>query len=154
MAKRSNKPVDDGSTPVPPADELFAGTPSPPEQLHVTFTSLSQGDLLHRVHLNKYRANEFNPGVHGNARFSPIRNPATRKWAEAIHRQCPQVQGLSWVSRQDDSARAVVLFGDRVSESALRPDSDSHSLVEDANTYDSLLDLADRIGVNVVRGKS
>ncbi|MFS2224655.1 RES domain-containing protein [Pantoea sp. B65] len=32
--------------------------------------------------------------------------PATREWAEAIHRQCPAAQGLAWISRQDDSARA------------------------------------------------
>lgn len=237
MARRSSNPVDDDSTSLPLPDGVSSSTPSPPDKLHVTFTSLSQGAQLHRVHLDKYRANQFNPGVHGNARFSPIRNkqgkpiptlyggttmdcalmetvfhdvphtagfksfdanklaeqthstvqvqqklhladlasvplrklgvtrkqlidtekdqyPATRKWAEAIHRQCPQVQGLSWISRQDDSARAVVLFGDRVSERALQPDSDSHSLVDDADTYDSVLDLADRIGVNVVRGKS
>ncbi|WP_434575633.1 RES domain-containing protein [Pseudomonas sp. Z3-6] len=47
--------------------------------------------------------------------------PATRKWAEAIHRQCPDAQGLSWISRQDDSARAIVLFGDRIPEGALHP---------------------------------
>jgi hypothetical protein len=34
--------------------------------------------------------------------------PVTRLWAEAIHGECPDVQGLCWTSRQDDSARAVV----------------------------------------------
>src|SRR3546814_11448371 len=38
---------------------------------------------------------------------------ATRLWAEAIHRKCPPAQGLSWVYRQDDSARAVKLVGVR-----------------------------------------
>jgi hypothetical protein len=28
--------------------------------------------VLHRVHPEKYAATEFNPGPHGNARFSPI----------------------------------------------------------------------------------
>ncbi len=47
--------------------------------------------------------------------------PASRKWAEATLRQYPDVQWLSWVSGQDDSARAVVLFGDRISEGAFHP---------------------------------
>jgi hypothetical protein len=80
--------------------------------------------------------------------------PATRKWAEAIYRQCTQAQGLSWISRQDDSARAVVLFGDRIPEHALRPRGSSRSLVDDADAYDAVLDLADRIGVNIVQGKN
>lgn len=33
------------------------------------------------------------------------RYPQTRIWAEAIHAQCPDVDGLCWVSRQDDRAR-------------------------------------------------
>lgn len=80
--------------------------------------------------------------------------PATRKWAEAIHRQCSQAQGLSWVSRQDDSARAVVLFGDRILDGALRAEGSSRSLLDDVGAYDAVLDLADRIGVNIVPGKS
>jgi len=80
--------------------------------------------------------------------------PATRKWAEALHRQCPQAQGLSWISRQDDSARAVVLFGDRILDGVLRADGSSRSLLDDADAYDAGLDLADRIGVNIVPGKS
>lgn len=35
--------------------------------------------------------------------------PATRKWAEAIHRQYPDVQGLSWVSRLLPSLPVVKL---------------------------------------------
>jgi hypothetical protein len=80
--------------------------------------------------------------------------PATRKWAEAIYRQCPQAQGLSWVSRQDDSACAVVLFGDRIPAGALRPEALSRSLLDDAEAYDVVLDLAERIGVNIVSGKN
>lgn len=53
--------------------------------------------------------------------------PATRKWAEAIHRQCPQAQGLSWVSRQDDSARAVVLFADLLGRDLCAVGSVRHS---------------------------
>lgn len=211
-------------------------TPEPPDTLHVTFTSLTGGEVLHRVHLSLYAVEQFNPGLQGNACFSPIQDaqgcaiptlyggttmacalmetvfhdvphtagfksfdkrklagqvhstirveqvlqlvdlasvplrklgvtrgqlidtekdqyPATRQWAAAIHRQCPQAQGLSWVSRQDDSARAVVLFGDRIPSGALRPEADSRSLLEDVGAYDAVLELAERIGVNVVSGQ-
>jgi len=80
------------------------------------------------------------------------RYPATRQWAQAIHRQCPQAQGLCWISRQDDTARAVVLFGDRIPAEALRPGGGSRSLLDDGEACDAVLDLADRIGVHVVPG--
>lgn len=67
----------------PPPDEgtgLAAGeswsTPPPPEVLHLTLTSLGEGETLHRVHLDRYRPDAFNPGLAGNARFSPIRDDA------------------------------------------------------------------------------
>lgn len=214
-----------------PDDEV----PLPPHRLQVTLMTLVQGVVLHRVHLHRYRADQFNPGVSGNARFSPIqdehgqpiptlyggttmacalmetvfhdvphtagfktfdkarlggqmhsvlqiaqplalvdlasvplrklgvtrrqlidtekdRYPATRQWAQAIHRQCPQAQGLCWISRQDDTARAVVLFGDRIPAEALRPGGGSRSLLDDGEACDAVLDLADRIGVHVVPG--
>lgn len=236
MAKRGAKPAG-GTVSLPLVDEALSSTPVPPDRLHVSLTSLAKGVTLHRVHQGKYRAEQFNPGIHGNARFSPIQDengksiptlyggttmdcalmetifhdiphtagfksfdkgklveqvhstvqvdqklqlvdlasvplrklgvtrkqlidtekdqyPATRKWAEAIYHHCPQAQGLSWVSRQDDSARAVLLFGDRIPEGTLRPDGNSRSLLDDGETYDAVLDLADRIGVNIVAGKS
>ncbi|EDT3379585.1 RES family NAD+ phosphorylase [Salmonella enterica subsp. enterica serovar Mbandaka] len=232
-SKRGAKP----SAPVQPADAASSATPAPSATLHATLTELPQGQVLHRVHQDQYRADQFNPGVRGNARFSPIQDdqgqpiptlyggttmdcalmetvfhdvphtagfktfdkgklagqvhstvevaqplrvvdlasvplrklgitrkqlidtekdqyPATRQWAEALHRQCPDAQGLSWVSRQDDSARAVVLFGDRIPNGALKPQGASRSLVDDGNAYDSVLDLADRIGVSIIPGKN
>ena len=190
--------------------------------------------ILHRVHLEDYGATAFNPGVHGNARFSPICNaegqpipilyagaslacalmetvfhdvphvpgfksldrarfirqvhstltlrqplqlvdlasiplrrlgisrrqlidtekdtyPLTRRWAEAIHTQCPSAQGLSWISRQDDSARALVLFGDRVEAGALVQSGASSPLLDEAGTCcDAVLDLAEGLGVCIV----
>ncbi len=234
MAERSARSAD-GTDPLPTA--AVSPTPPPPDELHFTLTLLAKGEVLHRVHHCEYRANEFNPGVHGNARFSPIldndgkpiptlyggttmecalmetifhdvphtagfksfdkgklekqvhsivhigqelqfvdltsvslrklgitRNqlidtekdqyPVTRKWAEAIHLQCPQAQGLYWVSRQDDSARAVVLFGDRIPDGVLRTNGNSRLLLDDGNAYDAVLDLAERIGVYIVPGVS
>src|SRR3989344_1387264 len=57
-----------------PADSSATATPAPPAKLHVTLTELPQGQVLHRVHQNQYRADQFNPGVRGNARFSPIQD--------------------------------------------------------------------------------
>ena len=77
--------------------------------------------------------------------------PLTRRWAEAIHTQCPSAQGLSWISRQDDSARALVLFGDRVEAGALVQSGASSPLLDEAGTCcDAVLDLAERLGVCIV----
>jgi hypothetical protein len=75
--------------------------------------------------------------------------PKTREWAEAIHSKHLDIQGLSWISRQDDTARAVVLFGDRVPKDTLEAIGGSRSLLGDEHAYAELLDLAERIGVNI-----
>nr|WP_318381479.1 RES family NAD+ phosphorylase [uncultured Enterobacter sp.] len=234
MAKR---PVRAKGVPEQPEQEEAGTTPLPqPGPLKTTTLSVSAGTVLHRVHQEQCAADQFNPGVKGNARFSPIRNaeggtiptlyagltrecammetvfhdvpfapglktydkskldgqlhstlmvtddlelldltsislrklgitrkqlidtekdqyPNTRKWAEALHQQCPTAQGLSWVSRQDDTTRAMVLFGTRVSVQALRPTGESLSLVNDTATYDAVLDLAERLDVLIVPGK-
>lgn len=209
----------------------------PPSLLHISTTTWPAGTTIHRVHHGQYGGVQFNPGVQGNARFSPLRNtegkpiptlyggssfacaamesvfhdvpfaagyktydkrkldgqvhsrfeaatgllladlgskalrklgvqrkalidtekdqyPVTRLWAEAIHAQCPQAQGLCWISRQDDSALAVVLFGDRIDGEALRELAPSRSLAGDAAAYGELLALAELIGVDIVPGRS
>ncbi|WP_349437973.1 RES family NAD+ phosphorylase [Pararhizobium sp. A13] len=216
-----------------------ADLPAPPNDLpkSVKIMIWPKGQIIHRIHLNLYRGVQFNPGVRGNARFSPIRDamgasvptlyggttfdcaametvfhdvpfaaglktydrqkltgqvysqvapqrdfaladlsstalrklgiqrnqlidtekdryPDTRAWAEAIHTQCPDIEGLCWISRQDDRAQALVLFGDRVSAKDLVPRGDSIDVVSDLDAYSSLLGLADRIGVNIVDGKA
>ena len=233
MPKRRAQP----SAGAEPFSEPPSTTPEPSDHLDLSFTKLAEGTVLHRVHESGYLAGQFNPGVRGNARFSPIQDDqgeaiptlyagttlacalmetvfhdvphtagfktfdkaklsgqvhstvrveadirlvdlssvplrklgvtskqlidteknqysATRKWAMAIHSQCPDAQGLSWISRQDDSARAVVLFGDRIQESQLKADAESLNLSEDIVTYDAVLDLAERIGVSIVPGIS
>lgn len=46
---------------------------------------------------------------------SPARDYVdTAKWAEALHQQFSDIDGLVWMSRQRDRDRAVVLFGDRL----------------------------------------
>ena len=78
----------------------------------------------------------------------------TRKWAEAIHAEAVEIQGLCWTSRQDDRALALVLFGDRIAAKTLVPQGSSRALLSDPDAYAELLVLADRIGVSVVAGKS
>ena len=39
---------------------------------------------------------------------------ATATWAEALHHQFADADGLVWMSRQRDRDRSIVLFGDRV----------------------------------------
>jgi hypothetical protein len=46
--------------------------PDPPATLHITRHVWKAGEALHRVHLEHYAGDAFNPGVRGNARFSPI----------------------------------------------------------------------------------
>lgn len=43
----------------------------------------------------------------------------TVRWAAALHDSPPEPDGLAWMSRQDDTARAYLLFGDRVGDKDL-----------------------------------
>ena len=219
---------------------VLAGTvpPAPPAVLHITPATWKAGTALHRIHLDLYAADAFNPGIKGNARFSPIVNAAgkpiptlyggtsfncaametvfhdvpfapglktfarhklegqlhsvlaitatltladlrnvplrklgverkqlidtekdtygqtRRKWAQAIHARHTHIQGLCWTSRQDDSAMAVMLFGDRIGSGVLAQQGLSRSLVDDAAAIMELLALADVIGVRVAAGRA
>lgn len=82
------------------------------------------------------------------------RYPATRKWAVAIYLAHPELQGMVWVSRQDDRARALMLFGDRVPAGLLVPQAVSREFVDGASVTLELLMLAELIGVSVVAGHS
>jgi hypothetical protein len=80
--------------------------------------------------------------------------PLTRKLAATIHAECAKIQGLCWTSRQDDGARAIVLFGDRILPDTLQQVGASRSLIGDSATYGDLLNLAEKIGVDIVSAKS
>jgi hypothetical protein len=75
----------------------------------------------------------------------------TREWALALHEQCRAAQGLKRISRQDDTAMALVLFGDRVDAFAFDLPTGPLSLLEsDSSACLEVLDLATRLGVFVV----
>jgi len=76
--------------------------------------------------------------------------PETRAWASAIHGLCKQAQGLTWTSRQDDSAHAIMLFGDRLTDRAFESVDESRNILKDGVTYAKVLSLATRIGVDLV----
>lgn len=209
----------------------------PPATLHLSTIVWPAGRLIHRIHQDLYGALQFNPGLRGNARFSPVQDargkpiptlyggasfacaamesvfhdvpfapgykfydkaklagqvhsqfdagvdlvlvdlgsralrklgaqrsqlidtekdqyPLTRLWAEAIHAGFDEVQGLCWTSRQDDSAAAVVLFGDRIDPAILHQRAPTRSLTGDVLAYGELLLLAEQIGVDIVSGRS
>jgi hypothetical protein len=79
--------------------------------------------------------------------------PVTRQWAQVIHAQNPEAQGLYWVSRQDDTAVAIVLFGDRVRHKALSQHEQGHELTAHDVAYSALVALAEKIGVLIVQGR-
>ena len=224
MAPKQQDQHEDENTPAPHAGPL-----------KTTIYSLIKGTVLHRVHHEQYAADQFNPGLRGNARFSPIQNaegqpvptmyagvtkncalmetifhdvsfaptlktydkaklegqvhstlevsedltlidlasvalrklgitrkelidteknhyPTTRQWAQKLHEQCVTAQGLTWISRQDDTARAMMFFGDRIPAQLFKQTGESLSLIDDAETYDDVLALADRLDVLIVPG--
>lgn len=75
---------------------------------------------------------------------------STRAWAEWFHAQT-KAKGLLWTSRQDDQAKALVLFGDQIAESAFRVDVDREP-VHEGERLDSLLALAEHIGIDRIYG--
>ena len=78
----------------------------------------------------------------------------TRKWAAAIHAKHAHVQDLCWTSGQDDSAMAVMLFGDRIGARVLTQREPSRALLADGPAYMELLALAESVGVCLVAGRS
>ncbi|MFL6258701.1 MAG: RES family NAD+ phosphorylase [Thermoanaerobaculia bacterium] len=75
--------------------------------------------------------------------------PRTTAWARALYLSDENIDGLIWVSRQNDGVQSIVLFGDRVPSSALRSAGTSLPL-RDGPGYDLVLAAADRAGILIV----
>ena len=81
---------------------------------------------------------------------APVDYPDTANWAVALHRHCPDGDGLFWMLRQRDRDQALVLFGDSVG-SALTGTRVSGALrVEDA-LRQAVIALALRVGIEASR---
>lgn len=75
--------------------------------------------------------------------------PETRKWAATLYQQFPQCQGLRWISRQDDSAEAILLFGSRIPARTLAVAEAAAPLLVRGFAALPVLHLARRIGVKM-----
>jgi hypothetical protein len=73
----------------------------------------------------------------------------SRAIAQEILRLNPDVQGIEWISRQDDTTTAYVLYESRFQSSPANPVGTSRMLLEDA-AYNDVLDVAEQIGVQIV----
>lgn len=72
----------------------------------------------------------------------------TATWAQALH-DCPgQPDGLIWTARQNDSAKAVILFATRGADRALRLDGRATPL-DRGEGYERLLDVCLTAGVDL-----
>ena len=75
--------------------------------------------------------------------------PVTRQLATWIYATCPDVHGLAWTSRQDDSAQAIVLFESRLAAGTLtvvEQDADFFSGPHHA----ALIELVGRLGAGLI----
>ncbi|PIJ50873.1 hypothetical protein BL250_06960 [Erwinia sp. OLTSP20] len=72
----------------------------------------------------------------------------TRLWAEHIHEQHPQIQGMSWPSRQYQG-QASVLFADRIVADGVTL-SKTSALIKDKKVIGRLLQLAARMDIVII----
>ena len=78
---------------------------------------------------------------------APIDYLDTARWAEAIHHQFPDVDGLFWMSRQRDRDQALMLFGDRAG-AALTGTRMGTALRGNDVLRQAILALALRVGID------
>ncbi|HSG40633.1 MAG TPA: RES family NAD+ phosphorylase, partial [Thermoanaerobaculia bacterium] len=72
--------------------------------------------------------------------------PRTATWARALHACDSRIDGLIWVSRQNDGTRSIILFGDRVPSSALRSIKPPLPL-RDGPGFKAVVEAADQGGI-------
>ena len=72
----------------------------------------------------------------------------TARWAEAIHRSRDSLHGMVWVSRQFDTAAALLAFGDRLQERHFR--CGATQPLDDGRGYRLVQHAAAAAGITVV----
>ncbi|HHR5882909.1 TPA: RES family NAD+ phosphorylase [Providencia alcalifaciens] len=76
---------------------------------------------------------------------SPSANySSTQKWAEKVHGDNPEAQGIQWASKQHGD-HAIMLFGDRVNHSNLNVNIDSEPALNSVDVNNELTLLADEL---------
>jgi RES domain len=141
-------------------ETVFHDVPTPPGGYILDIESLREQNLVVSRIRPKRRLPTVDLSTKGLERLglqrtdlidTPVTDyPQTREWAEWLH-GATAAKGLVWTSRQDDDARAVALFGDRLSESTFRVEVDREPLCEDER-LDALLELAEHIGIERLFG--
>lgn len=141
-------------------ETVFHDVPTPPAGYILDIESLREQNLVVSRIRPKRRLSTVDLSTKGLKRLGLQRTdlidtpvtayPRTREWAEWLH-SATEARGLVWTSRQDDGARAVALFGDRISESAFRIEVDREPLCED-DRLDAMLELAEHIGIERLFG--
>ena len=79
--------------------------------------------------------------------------PRTRQWATWL-RETTRAQGLVWMSVRQPEHKAVVLFGDRIDDAAVRTVAGSTLPLADPVVKAELLGLLDRLGCGVAPDRS
>jgi hypothetical protein len=136
-------------------ETVFHDVPTPPGEYIFDIETLREQNLVVSRIRPKRRLQAVDLSTKGLKRLGLQRTdvidtpvtayPQTREWAEWLH-GFEAAKGLLWTSRQDDGARAVALFGDRLPESAFRVEIDREPLCED-EYLDVLLELAEHLGI-------
>lgn len=75
---------------------------------------------------------------------------STAAWARTLHAHPEAFDGLTWVSRQRDTSRAVIIFGDRVAKDSLSVSADEIPLPLALGAgLERVLELADRADITI-----
>lgn len=102
--------------------------------------ALIAGAGLRRIGVRRRDLIEGGPGTYQD----------TVRWAAALHDSPPEPDGLAWMSRQDDTARAYVFFGDRLDDDDLMLLSPPIALAV-APGLDLVEQAASDAGITVIR---
>jgi hypothetical protein len=129
--------------------------PSPSEVarahvLHFAYSTLAPVRALRLADLTSEGLRHL--GVHRRDLIESLAEhyPVTVQWAQALHRQYPDLDGLLWVSCLYDRGRSVVLFGDRVGEEELAILTGPMPLAGDDALYDAVAAVGARAGILIV----
>lgn len=109
------------------------------------------GEDLRLIDLTSIALRKLGVPPENLTRTDAARYSETRARALAVCEENPEAQGLLWTSRQDDTALAVVLFGDRIKTGTLEYEGESFSLVlPDGAPLSEVQALAARLDVLLI----